>query len=146
MQKLILTRGLPASGKSTWAKTQCKGNCVRINRDEYRWMLTGASGWHEYTFKSRIENLVTQLTTSAIFEALDSGFDVVVDETGLNPAVAARLEDEVLAYQFDENEVQFVIEDRFLAVPVEECIRRDAERGVYSVGEDVIRKMAKKWL
>jgi len=38
---------------------------------------------------------------------------------------------------------EFVVNDDFLSVPVEECIRRDAERES-PVGEEVIRKMAKQ--
>ena len=41
-QKIILTRGLPASGKSTWAKEQvAKGNgkVKRVNKDDLRDMI-----------------------------------------------------------------------------------------------------------
>ena len=39
MQKVILLKGLPASGKSTWAKAvveQGKGQYKRINKDDLR--------------------------------------------------------------------------------------------------------------
>ena len=39
MKKIILTRGIPASGKSTWAKQKALKNpehSVRINRDDLR--------------------------------------------------------------------------------------------------------------
>jgi predicted kinase len=51
MGKLILTRGVPASGKSTWAKAWVEEdplNRVRVNRDNLRWTLSrvasGTSG------------------------------------------------------------------------------------------------------
>ncbi|NUR25646.1 MAG: AAA family ATPase, partial [Catenulispora sp.] len=48
MPKFILTRGLPGSGKTTWAKAQ--PGFVRVNRDELRTMLHGGllgTGWAE---------------------------------------------------------------------------------------------------
>lgn len=52
MSKIIVTRGLPASGKSTWAKAWVAAdpaNRVRVNRDAIRWtqgIRTGV-GTHE---------------------------------------------------------------------------------------------------
>ena len=42
--EVIATIGLPASGKSTWAKDQVrkKENWVRVNRDDFRKMLKNA--------------------------------------------------------------------------------------------------------
>src|SRR4029453_2439326 len=48
MAKLIITRGLPGSGKTTWAKAQ--PGTVRVNRDELRRMMHGGhtgEGWAE---------------------------------------------------------------------------------------------------
>ena len=39
MKKIILTRGIPASGKSTWAKQEVlkdPEHSIRINRDDLR--------------------------------------------------------------------------------------------------------------
>ena len=41
-QKIILTRGLPASGKSTWSKEQVaksNGKIKRVNKDDLREMV-----------------------------------------------------------------------------------------------------------
>jgi len=39
MSKLIATRGIPASGKTTWAREYClkNPNTVRVNRDDIRY-------------------------------------------------------------------------------------------------------------
>jgi hypothetical protein len=48
VSKLIITRGLPGSGKTTWARQQVR--FVRVNRDDLREMLHGGmlgTGWAE---------------------------------------------------------------------------------------------------
>jgi len=50
MKKVILTKGLPASGKTTWAKKVLKDNpgaYKRINKDELRLMLDGGKWSHD---------------------------------------------------------------------------------------------------
>lgn len=83
MGKLILTRGIPASGKSTWAKAWVQEdpeNRVRINRDDLRKMLFGATelklGWAQ-------EVQVTEAERAIAKTALSKGKDVVVDATNL---------------------------------------------------------------
>lgn len=129
-QFLLVTRGLPASGKSTWALEQCKKDkkLVRVNRDQIRLML--GQKWNP-----KHEKLVTQIRDSSIKLALLSGRSVINDDTNLSED---RLAD--LRAIAGEYEVAFRINDSFLDVPVEECIKRDAGRQA-SVGKDVILKL-----
>lgn len=76
--KLIICRGLPASGKSTWAKQwvlEDPEHRVKINQDDIRLMLG------KYWVPSR-EKLVQQ--EEALIEALLKGYDIVIDNTNLN--------------------------------------------------------------
>jgi predicted kinase len=82
MGKLILTRGVPASGKSTWAKAWVEEdplNRVRVNRDNLRWTLGVKGGigdqWQEEE--------VTHWQNQMIVRYLSQGKDVVVDNTNL---------------------------------------------------------------
>ena len=80
MSKLIICRGLPASGKSTWAKQwvlEDPEHRVRINQDDI-WLMLG-----KYWVPSR-EKLVQEIQFDAVVEALSKEFDVVIDNTNLN--------------------------------------------------------------
>ena len=72
MSKLIICRGLPASGKSTWAKQwvlEDPEHRVRINQDDIRLMLG------KYWVPSR-EKLVQEIQFDAIIEALNREFEI----------------------------------------------------------------------
>lgn len=137
MPKLTMTYGLPASGKSTWARAQVVQSCgqtKRVNMDLLREMLDGGE------FSKKNEKYMQSVRDQIIEDALTEGYNVVVDDTNLHPkheemlrALAARLRG-----------VTFAIQD-FTDVPVEECIRRDLLRPV-SVGEKVIRQMHRRYL
>ena len=66
MKQVIILRGLPASGKSTYAKSLVKANpnnYKRINRDDMREMLDG------YHFSKSNEKFVKKLRDWLIVEA-----------------------------------------------------------------------------
>src|SRR5690349_11867040 len=80
-RKVILTKGLPASGKSSWAKDYLKKNpnTKRINKDLLREMLdfsAHSSGKEKQIIAAR--NLLLE-------SMLAAGFSVIVDDTNLNP-------------------------------------------------------------
>ena len=135
MQKIILTKGLPASGKSTWAKQYIKDHpdTKRVNKDDLRAMLDNSrwsSSNEKFILKAR--NYIVQL-------ALDSGNSVIVDDTNLNP-----IHEEEMLRVAKENEVGFEVHD-FSDVSVDECIKRDLARP-NSVGEKVIKDMYNKFI
>jgi predicted kinase len=146
-KKLIITVGLPGSGKSTWAKEQCKNDntIVRICRDDIRNMLG------EYWVPKR-ESLVTIIETDCIIAALRSKFTtaVIVDATNLNPNSIDRFYG-IISTALEEMEkdgVETVIKD-FTDVDVETCIARDKARGQaggMSVGEKVIRDFYDRYI
>ena len=76
MGKIVLTRGLPASGKSTWAKEFARRNprTVRVSRDDLRAQLfPGAE------YKDIDEGIITEAETAIARAALRAGCVVVVD-------------------------------------------------------------------
>lgn len=78
--KLIMLRGLPASGKSTIAETIVReggGNWVRVNKDMLRTML------HFDNFSHNREALTQQAELAIAIEALANNINVVVDDTNL---------------------------------------------------------------
>jgi len=140
MLKIIMLRGLPASGKSTWAKQTVKENphqYKRINKDDLRAMLD--SGKHS---KSN-EKFVLKLRDWVIREALLNGKSVIVDDTNFYPNHEKRLRELAKLHEAETGKVvQFKIKE--FDISVEECIRRDLERP-NSVGEAVIRRMYNDW-
>lgn len=130
MQKIIMLKGLPASGKSTWAKEKINenSNYIRINKDDIRESITG-----KWTPKK--EKNVISIRNSLIKAGISLGKNVIIDDTNLNPKHEQSLK--TLAQELG---VEFEVNDSFLKVPVEECVERDIKRDK-SVGYKVIYKM-----
>ena len=129
MSKLIITRGLPASGKSTWAKQwvlEDPEHRVRINQDDIRLMLG------KYWVPSR-EKLVQEIQFDAIVGALNREFDVVIDNTNLNKKVLDGFDR--LIKTFEDYEIEY---KDFFDTPLSVCIERDKNRDL-QVTEKVIR-------
>jgi predicted kinase len=114
-------------------------NVARISNDDLAPMLYGLSkAGATFTKESgatlhrlRIAMLTTLLEDPAIHH-------IYIDNTNLSLRTVKSL------YEVTRRlGAEFVVNDDFLSVSVEECIRRDAERES-PVGEDVIRKMAKQ--
>ena len=135
MKKLIMTKGLPASGKSTWAKDyQGKNpNTVRVNKDDLRAML------HNSVWSHGREDFVLKVRNFIVTESLKAGHDVIVDDTNLSPKHEVTLRNFAL-----QAKAEFEIKD-FTDITVDECIKRDLKRST-SVGEKVIKDMYKEFL
>lgn len=130
MPKVIICRGLPASGKSTWAKKQ---DAVRINKDDLRDMLDGGK------WSSKREKLVLDTRDSILIKALRQGRNVIIDDTNLHPKHINRISEVVEAQaQIDGKEYKWEVKD--FDISLHDAIKRDVKRE-RSVGEDVIRSM-----
>lgn len=138
---LFIPRGLPASGKTTWAREQISarpvGSIVRLNRDDLRAMMYGPDYRQP---KHEAEERVTAVQQGPIAALLRAGVDVIVDDTNLRTKFVRTLM--LLAERAGATSE---LADTFLDVDVEECIRRDADRD-RPVGETVIRGMHGKFL
>ena len=129
MNKLIICRGIPASGKTFWAKQwvlEDPEHRVRINQDDIRLMLG------KYWVPSR-EELVQHIQKEALIEALDRDYDIVVDNTNLNKKVL----DFYRALVIDHGNHAIEYKD-FFDTPLSVCIERDKNRDV-QVSEKIIR-------
>jgi predicted kinase len=130
---IYFLRGLPASGKSTWAKEKLAAlnrggtaRAVRTNKDEIRRRLSAKGVNSESRVVARELELVTR--------ALKKGLHVIIDNTHFKPE--HEWEYRALSDTYGYN---FEIVD-FSHVPLNECIVRDGQRR-HSVGEAAIRRM-----
>jgi predicted kinase len=153
MLKLIMTKGLPASGKSTWAKTFIAERTTdygekwkRINKDDLRAMLDNGA-WSRENEEFILESRDMLITTAMLHK-----FNVIVDDTNLVPKHEQSLKDQVrLISGNDEKigisepvDVKFEVKD-FTDVPLETCIYRDSQRA-NAVGKKVIMQMYNQYL
>ncbi|MGK5742505.1 AAA family ATPase [Micromonospora sp. URMC 103] len=135
MPRLIATRGLPASGKTTFART-LQPSVVRVNRDDIRRMLHG-----ERLFTQWAEAQVTTAQRAQVEALLRARADVCVDDTNLR---SRTLRD--WAELAARHGAEFEVHD-FTDVPLDECLRRDAERPEADrVGEAAIRRLHERYL
>lgn len=126
--KIVMETGLPASGKSTHAKSLVEKGYKRVNRDDLRAMIDNGK------FSDSNEKIIKEIETTIVNIFLNHGKNVVIDDTHLS-----NKSQMVWVELAATREVQLEISD-FTHVSVEECIKRDQKRPNY-VGEKVIRRM-----
>ncbi len=139
-KKLILTRGIQGSGKTTWARQWIEEdpkNRVRINNDDIRNMLG------KYWVVER-EPLVSEMKQYLTQAAMDRGYDIVIDNMNLNPKEVKFWEKVVELNNEDPDGYKYEIEFKDFFISLEECIRRDAMRP-NPIGEKVIRETWKRY-
>lgn len=135
MTRLLITRGLPASGKTTFAR-KLQPDVVRVNRDDLRRMLHGRR-----LFTQWAEGQVTHAQRAAVEALLRARTSVIVDDTNLRNKTVREW-----AELAAKHGASFEVHD-FTDVPLDECVRRDAARPEDDrVGEDAIRRMHERYL
>jgi predicted kinase len=131
MAKLLMMRGLPASGKTTRAKEIMveAGNMIRVNRDQLRPMLHGDAKW-----SGKKEKVTRHVQRAMVKDLLDNDYSVIVDDTNLRDADRERW----LQVARETNAKLEIID---MDTSYDECRYRDAVRES-PVGSHVITSMA----
>lgn len=143
-KRIYICRGIPASGKSTWSREFAKQYplcVVRLSNDDIRRMMG------TYWIPNR-ESLVKKTKREGVRIALESGYNVVVDDMNLNQCQINSSVDAAIkgwkAYtqRKHNDDTLFLLRIIHVDFPtdLESAINRDANRhGDEYIGADVIR-------
>lgn len=140
-QKVVITVGLPASGKSTKYRelVRTDENWKRVNKDDLRNMLDDGS------FSSKNEAYATLIMENIIVLSLSTMKNVVIDNTHLNPKTFTYVV-EMIRKVYNRNEVEIELDDSFLDVDYLECMNRNERRTVGQIPAPVIATMYESYL
>lgn len=133
---VTILRGIPGSGKSTWAKEQVrlgKGKVKRINRDDLRAMIDDS------VFSRKSEGHINTIRNIVLSYYIEAGCDVIVDDTNVKTSYVKELVEFVKRLR-PNSEVRV----KLFNTPLETCLERNAKRtGRARVPEDIVRKFYK---
>ena len=137
MPRLFIMCGLPASGKSTFARQFIRDNDIRyVSRDEIRFSMVKEN--EEYFSR---EKEVFKKFAGTIAQTLVDGFDVIADATHLN-----RISRDKLIRAIDQYTTEYTITYIVLETSLETCMKRNALReGRARVPDSVMKSMAENW-
>jgi predicted kinase len=142
-QKIILTRGLPASGKSTWSLEYVKnsnGRAKRVNKDLLREMID-AGIWSKMN-----EQMILAARDSLVNCFLSSGVEtIIVDDTNFEQKHFDKMREYADAHEKYTDGCIAVEYKDFLDVSLDECLHRDSLRAK-PVGEKVIKGMHQRYI
>lgn len=126
--KVYFLKGLPASGKTTWALENASSVNIRLNNDVFRTMMTG-------DYSDQKEGVVNAGIRAAGMDALNRGLNIIVDNTNLSD----KHKNFWIQYCSTHN---ITLEELFFDTSLELCIERDSHRpDGQKVGEGRIKEM-----
>ena len=135
MKEMIITRGYPASGKTTWANSwvaENPDNRVNINRDDLRAVVGCVPIGDKHQ-----EAMVTNMAQAMMDSAIAQGKDIVVSNTNLRAADVKNALIQGIKAGYSVSVKDFIVD-------IDELIARDANRDD-SVGADVITMMKNRF-
>lgn len=133
--------GAPGSGKSTMAAKhrEISPGTHELNRDNLRFGVVQPGGdWTTWKFHSRDEKMVTILWKTSLKFCVEEGKEILItDSTYCDKNRRDALVAQLKGFGYTVSLVK-------LDVPLDVLIERDAARGRFSVGKDVVEKFWRK--
>lgn len=139
--RAVITVGVSGSGKSTFAKSLSLTH-HEINRDWDRWNCTGKCGWNgdnAYRFDKNVEKYIDKLHNIDYRTFSEIGRDIVISNTNLNTKKLKKLLNKL-------EDLGYEVEIKEFPISFPEALRRDKERGIFSVGEEVLKRQWEMWV
>ena len=138
MPHAVLTIGISASGKTTWAYKEGKG--IVISRDNYRWMIMEEKNiepsWDNWKWKW--EDEVTRRVNADVDAHIARGDDLIIADTNLSAKTRAAWSEKFHA-------AGYTVEMRFFDIEWDEAVKRDNRRE-NGVGYSVLQKQHQQFL
>ena len=143
MKKAIITIGISASGKSTYAHQwvlESPNTRQEINRDSIRKFLTEKDGreWKWKTWSWKREDEVTKEVNKQIHQAAKNSQDIILSDLNLNESKRKALVAQLKSLNYE-------VEFKEFPVAIEVAWERDAARE-NGVGHSVIATQYENWL
>jgi predicted kinase len=136
MLKIFLTKGAPASGKSTWAKQEVAKeplNYLHINNDDLR------ASFNDSVFSADYEKLITETRNFLIREGLKRNLNIIIDNVNAN-----NRHWETTCKIAKEANKDIQVLEKFFYAELEELLERNAKReGRARVPDEVVKKFFK---
>ena len=132
MSKMVMLRGLPGSGKSFHSLKLVQQGYKRINGDDLRMLVDNG------VYSKDNEKYIVDIMQTMAALALQSGLNVVMDNTNFNPYWTKWARSLC-------RDTRSELEILDIKTPLEVCVARDLERTRGRVGKDVIMKMYNRY-
>jgi len=140
MSQVLILKGIPASGKTTYAKQLVANdpNWKRVNKDDLRAMIDGGR------WSKRNEHKILLIRNEILSQYLHDGYSVIIDDTNLHPKHENDIRCLISAWQQEGwcHNVEIVV--KWFPITLEDAIARDKIRP-NKVGATVIRRMMKQY-
>lgn len=138
--RLYLMRGIPGSGKTTWAN-EIRGNDFDVTSPTY--CSADEIMWERYN-RFRADKLpeIHSACMSLCFSAMETGRDVIVDNTNLSPW---EWEPYALAAKLAGYEVHLLECKVCTAAEVQACLARQSFPDGSTIPEDVFQRMVGRY-
>lgn len=143
MKKVIITKGLSGSGKTTWANEykNLNPNTIIISKDDIRQSFGVIYGDSSTRVK---ESKIIEKRNDLIIQGLENKNDIIICDTNLNPVHEKNIK--ALIFPKYENEYEVEVKS-FLDIPISICIERCKNRPEgKKFWENVIWSQSDEWL
>jgi predicted kinase len=115
----IITVGISASGKTTWAESQVGFTNINLDDIRFETFCNGIRDWSLYSFKNDPE--VVRIRDQKIVDAAFRKENIIISDTNLNKQRTHALARKLAA-------LGYTVELKVFDTPLKECLERNAKR------------------